>query len=71
MVALSFVITVLILQKHLQASLWKNDSDKCLSINQDRHEVLGYFCIFLLKTLYLLSANTLQKFKGLGISPMG
>jgi hypothetical protein len=45
MLTLSFVITVL--EKPME-----NDSDKCLSVNQDRHsQVLGSFCIFLVKTL--------------------
>jgi hypothetical protein len=65
MLTLSFVITVL--EKPME-----NDSDKCLSVNQDRHsQVLGSFCIFLVKTLWLLSADTSQQFKSVSISSVG
>jgi hypothetical protein len=36
MISLSFVITFLILQGHLQISRWKM-TDKYLSVNQNRH----------------------------------
>jgi hypothetical protein len=70
MVTLSCVITILILLGHLQTSPRKNNSDKCLSVNQERHSyVLGSFCILLVK-LYNCSLLTLYSNLKVSIHPL-
>jgi preprotein translocase subunit SecG len=70
MVILSFVITLLILLRHLQTSPWKMTVTSALSVNQDRHsQVLRSFCIFLVK-LYNCCLLTLCNHLKVSVHPL-